>query len=77
VAKGKDVLDIEKRRLIEEHIAAARRADEILNKKLADNGYGIQYYTRPMIQHKGTKLKKDYFLNPERPKLEKRVLNGV
>lgn len=74
---GKDVLDIEKKRLIEEHIAAARRADEILNKKLADNGHGIQYYTRPMITHKGTKLKKDYFLNPKRSKLEKRVLNGV
>lgn len=74
---GEDVLDIESKRLIEEHIAKARRQDEKLNKLLVDNGHGITYYTRPMIQHKGTKFKKDYFLNPERSQLEKRVLNGV
>ena len=74
---GADVLPSREERLIQEHIAAARARDEEFNKVMKGNNYGISYYTRPMIQHKGTKEIKDYFLNPNRRKFEQRVLDGV
>lgn len=74
---GKDVLVEEQERLIYEHIQKARASDAELNSKLACNTHGIQYYTRPMIQHKGKKWTKDYFLNENRNVLENNVLDSV
>jgi hypothetical protein len=74
---GADVLPAEQERLIQEYIAEARTRDQEFNKGLRENGYGIEYYTRPMIQHRGSKEIKDYFLNSNRQKFEQRVLDGV
>lgn len=71
---GKDVVNVKVGEALEKHIKEARRRDEELNKILSDlgNSHGISYYTRPMIQHKGSG--KDYFMNPRRRLLEQRVL---
>jgi len=74
---GADVLPAEQERLIREHIAEARVRDEQFNKGLKENGYGMEYYSRAMIIHKGDKTIKDYFLNPSRKEFEQRVLDGV
>ena len=71
---GGDVLPVKEAQLIKEHIAVARKRDEEFNKEFG-NDYGISYYTRPMIQHKG--LNKDYFKHPMRKQLEQKVLNAV
>lgn len=71
---GEDVVNVKVEKALEKHIKEARRRDEELNKILSDlgNSHGISYYTRPMIQHKGSS--KDYFTNPRRGLLEQRVL---
>ncbi len=74
---GGDVLSLKQQRLIEEHIHQARKQDEILNSKLGRNLYGLCFYTRPMIQHKGGRKFNDYFLNPERNIIEQRVLDAL
>lgn len=73
---GRDVLEREHEKAIHQHIAEARRRDQDFNERFA-NDHGISYYTRPMIQHKGSKEIQDYFLNPQRKDLEQRVLDGV
>jgi hypothetical protein len=73
---GRDVLESEHEKAFHQHIAEARRRDQDFNKRFA-NDHGISYYTRPMIQHKGSKEIQDYFLNPQRKDLEQRVLDGV
>ena len=74
---GQDVLPAEEAKLILEHVKRARKQDELLNALLHSNGHGISYYTRPMIQHKGSKIIKDYFLNSSRAELERNVLEFV
>jgi len=74
---GGDVLSAKEVRLIEERIRQSRKDDEILNRKLGRNLYGLTYYTRPMIQHKGGRLINDYFLNPERKRIEQRALDAA
>jgi hypothetical protein len=72
--RGRDVLPDYQARLIYEHISHARDRDAELNAKLQSNGHGISYYTRPMIQHKGSKVVKDYFVNTRRAELERNAL---
>jgi len=71
---GGDVLPTKEEQLIQEHIAEARKRDEEFNKKFG-NTYGISYYTRPMIQHKGPN--KDYFKHSMRKQIEQKVLHAV
>ena len=77
---GEDVCPPEAQRLLHDHIQRQREEDERLNQKLRKlNQYGIEYYTRPMIQHKGGSPKTDYFLNENRERNEqnvKRLVNG-
>ena len=68
---GGDVLPTCEEQLIQKHIAEARQRDEELNK-LLKNHYGISYYTRPMIQHKGNN--QNYFTHSKRPTFENNVL---
>ena len=68
---GGDVLPSEQEQMIQRHIAEARKRDEELNA-LLENHYGISYYTRPMIQHKGGN--KNYFTHSKRSTLEANVL---
>ena len=74
---GGDVLSDKEVRLIEARIRQSRKEDEILNRKLGRNSYGLTYYTRPMIQHKGGQLINDYFLNPERECIEQRAIDAA
>ena len=74
IYRGKDVLPDYQARLIHEHVDAARKRDAKLNAKLKANGHGISYYTRPMIQHTGPRVIKDYFMNSSRAKLEHNAL---
>ena len=73
---GADVLESEHETAIHEHIEEERLRDQEFNEHY-NNNHGISYYTRPMIQHKGSKKIKDYFLNPRREELEQRVIDGV
>jgi len=74
---GQEVLPGYQAQLIHEHIKAARQRDELLNTMIQANAHGISYYTRPMLSHKGSKIIKDYFLNPSRAELERNVLEFV
>ena len=74
--KGEDVLSSEEERLIQEHIKEARERDAKLNA-LLNNSHGIKYYTRPMIQHQGSRHTQDYFVNKNRFQLEQNVLEAV
>jgi len=75
---GKDCLPPEAKTAIEKHIREARLRDEELNLKLKGmTPYGITYYTRPMMQHKGQKTTKDYFLNGNRFLNEQNVFAHV
>ena len=68
---GGDVLPSEQEQMIQRHIAEARKRDEGLNTLLKNN-HGIEYYTRPMITHKGSN--KNYFTHSKRSTLEANVL---
>jgi len=68
VYMGEDCLPKEVAQEIQDHIDEARRRDKEINKLLEScdvaNNYNISYYTRPMLQHKGSYKKgKDYFIN--------------
>jgi hypothetical protein len=73
---GGAVLPSKQEQMIQKHIAEARKRDEELNATLINN-YGISYYTRPMIQHKGGKSKTNYFTHNKRQLLERSVLESV
>jgi len=71
---GEDVCPPDVQQLLHDHIKKQREQDEKLNKKIRElNHYGIEYYTRPMIQHKGGAAKTDYFVNENRNQNEKNV----
>ena len=74
---GGDILRRPEAQLFSEHIEEARERDKEFNAKLKANGHGLSYYTRPMIQHKGSKVNKDYFVNTRRAELESNVLEFV
>lgn len=56
---------------------------KILEKELASkledeyNPFGLSYYVRDMFVHKGKNGKTNYFLNKERTRIEKEVLNSL
>ena len=68
---GGDVLPSKEEQMIQRHIAEARKRDEDINTQLKNN-HGIEYYTRPMITHKGSN--KNYFTHSKRSTLEANVL---
>jgi len=75
---GGDCLPEKAKILIEKHISQAREADSELEKELSKlTEYGISYYTRPMIQHKGKQEKTDYFQNKNRVVNEQNVLKFI
>ena len=77
---GQDLMTSELSRRFHEHIERARKADKEMNKllkNLPNNTHGIEYYTRPMIQHKGGQGVNDYFKHSRREQLEQNVLNYV
>lgn len=78
---GKHVLCQEDYNKIMKYIETRRRLDEKLNSGLKNHTcYGIEFYTRPMINHKKGKkgnVVKDYFKNPNRKKNEKEVIASV
>ena len=74
---GCSVITQIQRQLIEHHIEEARKRDEELNEKLKELdvlGRGISYYTRPMIQQKGSKEKTNYFTHESKIKTEEEVI---
>ena len=73
---GGDVLDEEHVDMINEHIAEARRRDEVFNRKM-NSSHGVSYYTRPMIIHKGGNSVYDYFANPLRESIEENILENI
>ena len=55
-----------------------RRLDEEFNKTLEQkNVYGVTFYTRPMLQHKGGASKTDYFINKKRIYNEENVAKFI
>ena len=77
---GQDLVSSEVSRRLHEHIERARKEDKKINKllkNLPNNTHGIDYYTRPMIGHKGGQAINDYFKHPRRNELEQSALNYV
>jgi hypothetical protein len=75
---GEDCLPPKAKALIENHIRKQRLEDQRLNNVLQSmTNHGISYYTRPMIQHKGSKTKTNYFLNDSRLLNEQNVFAHI
>tara|TARA_X000001388_G_scaffold63187_1_gene49079 strand:+ start:774 stop:1460 length:687 start_codon:yes stop_codon:yes gene_type:complete len=75
---GQDCVDTEQEKLLKEHIEEHRRLDEEFNKTLEQkNIYGVTFYTRPMLQHKGGASKTDYFINKKRIYNEENVIKFI
>lgn len=77
---GRDILTVEAQKLIDAHIADARRRDEALAVKLAAidvHHRGVTYYTRPMIIQSGEASYTNYFTHAEREQCEKNVFKFV
>jgi hypothetical protein len=70
---GKDVVPPKDYEIFQQLIREHRELDKKWNQKFT-NPYGIQHYTRPMIQHVGGT---DYFNNPHREGFEQRVFKYV
>ena len=80
IFKGDSVITLEQQRLIDEHIAEARKRDEELNRRLRDidpNHRGISYYTRPMIIQSGGASYTNYFEHAQRDNAEKHALDWL
>lgn len=73
---GQDCVDTEEQRLLKELIEEHRRIDEEFNKRF-NNEHGLGHYTRPMLTHKGSALKTDYFKNKKRIDNEENVLKFI
>jgi hypothetical protein len=74
---GRDILSLEAQRLIDEHIAEARKRDEELKTRLEAldvNHRGVAYYTRPMIIQQGGETYTNYFTHPKRAECEQNVV---
>jgi len=74
---GRDILSLEAQRLIDEHIAEARKRDEELKARLEAldvNHRGVTYYTRPMIIQQGGETYTNYFTHPKREECEQNVM---
>jgi hypothetical protein len=77
---GRDLITVEAQKLIDAHIAEARRRDEALMVKLAAidvRHRGVTYYTRPMIIQSGDASYTNYFTHAEREQCEKNVFKFV
>jgi hypothetical protein len=77
---GRDIITLEQQQLIDEHIERARKQDIELNIRLNNidtNHRGINYYTRPMIEHKGVAEKTNYFTHKNRDLAKQNVLDFV
>lgn len=73
---GQDCISTEEQRLLKELIEEHRRIDEEFNKRF-NNEHGLSHYTRPMLTHKGSGLKTDYFKNKKRIDNEENVLKFI
>ena len=78
---GRDIMDTHIKSMMEEHIAKRREEDAAFNLMLRENRAvteaPIEWYTRPMMVHKGgDDAGADYFKNTHRHTREQNVLNS-
>lgn len=72
---GHHVLPRKEYEMIMEHTRVLNEATSTLNGTLT-NDYGISYYVRPMMTHKGGQHKTNYFTNPNRHSIESDILTN-
>lgn len=78
IFRGKDVVSLKVRVLMEEAISAIKKVEYKHRKILMENdtlNRGFRYYSRNMFLQEGVG-KKDFFKHPHRYKCEKRVLSS-